>query len=150
MPNLNLVGIALLAVAVIVTALKARHAYFARRVMTTTYVLWGETLFYVMGVGSILGGIVEIMKIAVVGSLASPAVAPYMVGVACMQMALGVVGVISLWRGYEFRLAATILSTVFGVAWLVQGAYFAFALPLLLVVLTWLSREAHERTERTY
>ncbi|HVS46389.1 MAG TPA: DUF6790 family protein [Verrucomicrobiae bacterium] len=162
-------GVILFVVALIVTIVKVRRAHFARRVVTTSYVLWGEMLFYVLGIGSIYAGLMHAYAQWIVAPSIGWVPSPFEYELGWAEVALGIVALMSLWRGYEFRLATTIVAFVFG--WSVAAQHLHemiyahnyapgnagiilwfgdIAFPLFVVMLAWLSREAHERTERTY
>ena len=161
--------VVLFVIALIVTIVKVRRAHFARRVVTTSYVLWGEMLFYVIGIGFIYGGLMH----AYAQSLVAPTIgwtpSPFEYELGWCEVGVGIVALMSLWRGYELRLATTVITFVFSWAAAAQhisqiatlhnyapgnaGIILWFddiALPLFFIILAWLSREAHERTERTY
>ena len=161
-------GVLLFAVALVRTLQRIRHGQLAHRVVTPSYVLWGETLFYAVGVTLVYIGILH----AYFQHIAAPSIgwhpSPFEYELGWFEIPLGVVAMLSLWRGYEFRLAATIIFVVFSWAAAAQhivqilGAHnYApgnagpivwfgdILLPLLLVVLAFVSRDAHERFERT-
>jgi hypothetical protein len=161
-------GVLLFAVALVRTLVRVRHGQLAHRVVTPSYVLWGETLFYAVGVTLVYIGILH----AYFQHIAAPSIgwhpSPFEYELGWFEIPLGVVAMLSLWRGYEFRLAATIVFVVFSLAAAAQhmqqilGAHnYApgnagpivwfgdILLPLLLVVLAFASRDAHERHERT-
>jgi hypothetical protein len=161
-------GVLLFAVALVRTLLRVRHGQLAHRVVTPSYVLWGETLFYAVGVTLVYIGILH----AYFQHIAAPSIgwhpSPFEYELGWFEIPLGVVAMLSLWRGYEFRLAATIIFVVF--SWAAAAQHIAqilgahnyapgnagpilwfgdILLPLLLVVLAFVSRDAHERFERT-
>jgi hypothetical protein len=80
------------------------------------YVLWGELLFYTVGIGYVYAGIFH----AYFQSVAAPAIgwrpSPFEYELGWMEIGLGIVALTSLWRGFEFRLAATIVFVVFSLA----------------------------------
>jgi hypothetical protein len=154
-------------VAVIVTIVKVRRARFARRVVTPSYILWGETLFYTLGVGFVYVGVMH----AYFGHFVAPTIgwapSPFEYELGWAEIGLGIVALLSLWRGYEMRLAATLIFATFSFAAAAQhvsqmlGAHnYApgnaglilwwgdIALPVVVLILAYLSREAHERHER--
>lgn len=164
---LSNVEIWLLIVGIVVTIVKLRRARFARRVVTAPYVLWGETLFYALGIGFVYVGLMHAYAQSVVAPSIGWAPSPFEYELGWSEVGLGVVALMSLWRGYEFRLASTLIFAIFSFAAAAQhieqivnahnyapgnaGLVLWFgdiALPLFFLILAFLSREAHERTER--
>ncbi|MDQ2992986.1 MAG: hypothetical protein M3R30_09245 [Candidatus Eremiobacteraeota bacterium] len=154
-------------VAVIVTIVKLRRARFARRVVTASYVLWGEVLFYTLGIGFVYIGVMH----AYFGNLVAPTIgwaqSPFEYELGWAEIGLGIVALLSLWRGFEMRLAATLIFAIFSFAAAAQHIsqmlrvhnyapgnaglilwWGDIALPIVLLVLAGLSREAQERYER--
>lgn len=153
-------------VAVIVTAVKLRRARFARRVVTASYVLWGEVLFYTLGIGFVYIGVMH----AYFGTIVAPTIgwapSPFEYELGWAEIGLGIVALLSLWRGFEMRLAATLIFATFSFAAAAQHIsqmlsahnftpgnaglilwWGDIALPIVLLALAWLSREAQERYE---
>jgi len=154
-------------VGVITAIVKLRRARFARRVVTPSYVLWGETLFYAMGIGLVYSGLMH----AYFGNIVAPTIgwaqSPFEYELGWFSIGTGVVAMISLWRGYEMRLAVTIATSIFlfaaaaqhiqemlvahnyapnnsgPIVWISDIAY-----PAILLALAFFSRDAHERYER--
>jgi len=154
-------------VGVITAIVKVRRAKFARRVVTAPYVVWGETLFYAMGIGMVYNGVMH----AYFGNIVAPSIgwaqSPFEYELGWFSIGIGTVAIISLWRGYEMRLAVTVATAIFLLAaaaqhlqemlvahnyapnnagpilWIGDIAY-----PVILLVLAFLSRDAHERHER--
>ena len=154
-------------VALIVTVVKMRRARFARRVVTATYLLWGETLFYVLGLGFVYIGIMHAYFGATVAPTIGWSPSPFEYELGWTEIGLGNVAMLSLWRGYEMRLAATLIFAIFSFAAAAQHVdqivrlknyapgnaglilwWGDIALPIVVLVLAYLSREAHERYER--
>ncbi|HEY8322722.1 MAG TPA: DUF6790 family protein [Candidatus Baltobacteraceae bacterium] len=154
-------------VGVVTAIVKLRRAAFARRVATASYVVWGETLFYAMGIGMVYNGIMH----AYFGNIVAPSIgwaqSPFEYELGWFSIGIGTVAIISLWRGYEMRLAVTVATAIFlfaaaaqhlqemlvahnyapnnagPILWVGDIAY-----PVILLVLAFLSRDAHERYER--
>jgi hypothetical protein len=161
--------IVLFLVAVATTILKLRRARLARRVATPAYVLWGEVLFYVVGFGMIYAGLAHAYLQGIVAPSIGWQPSPFEYELGWLEIGLGVVALMSLRRGAPFRLAATIVFAIFSLAAAVQhielmvyahnrapgnaGFILWFgdiALPLLVIVLAWLSRDADERVRVTH
>ena len=109
-------GLLLLLAALVTTVVKVRRNVAAGRRADAAYVLWGELLFYVVGVGYAYTGLLH----AYAQSVAAPAIgwqpSPFEYELGWMEIPLAVVALASLWRGFEFRLAATIVFVVFAFA----------------------------------
>lgn len=149
-------------VAVIVTIAKMRRASFARRVVTPAYILWGETLFYAIGFGLVLTAVLHMFAPDFAARLTGVPATPYDATLGSLEFAVGFGGIMSLWYDYEVRFVVTVVFAVFSFeaagAWVLQslqhpgrlGAHPAiwwttFVLPASLLVLAFLSRDAHER-----
>ncbi len=152
-------------VALVRTLLRIRYGRIAHRVISPAYVLWGETLFWSVGIGFIVFGVMH----AYFQGFAAPPIgwkpSPFEYELGWFEIGLGVVALLAWWRGYEFRLAATLIFAIFSLAAAVQhvdeivrlhnyapgnaGITLWFGdifLPLLLLVLAYLSSDAHERS----
>lgn len=109
-------GLLLIVVALIVTGVKVRRNLVAGRHGDVIYILWGELLFYVVGIGYAYTGLLH----AYAQDIAAPAIgwqpSPFEYELGWMEIPLAVVALMSLWRGFEFRLAATIIYVVFALA----------------------------------
>ena len=103
-------------VAVCTAIAKLRRLRREGRPANAAYVLWGEVLFYCVGIGFIYTGILH----AYLQQVAAPSIgwqpSPFEFELGWMEIPLGVVALLALWRGYEFRLAATIVFAVFALA----------------------------------
>jgi len=110
------VSIVLFAIAIVTTIVKLRRFRSERRPANGAFVFWGETIFYVVGIGFIYFGIFH----AYFARIAAPAIgwtpSPFEYELGWLEIGLGLVAVISLWRGFEFRLAATIAFVIFSLA----------------------------------
>lgn len=153
--------------AIVVTIVKVRHAHFAHRVVTSAYVLWGETLFYALGIGFIYVGFMHAYAQDIVAPSIGWAPSPFEFELGWAEVGLGVVALMALWRGFEFRLASTLIFAIFSfaaaaqhIAEMVNAHNYApgnagivlwfgdIALPIFFLVLAYLSRDAYERTDR--
>jgi len=110
------VGLLLIALALITTAAKVRRNRAAGRAPDLVYILWGELLFYVVGIGYAYTGLFH----AYVQNVAAPSIgwqpSPFEYELGWMEIPLAIVAAMSLWRGFEFRLASTVVFVVFALA----------------------------------
>ncbi len=162
--NLELIFII---VAFVTTALKLRRAKAHHTVMTASYTLWGELVFYGVGFGLIWGGGFH----AFFQQIAAPSIgwqpSPFEWEVAWGSFGVALVALLSLARGYEMRLAATLAVSVFSFGAAIQhinqmlcchnyapgnsGTILwinDIALPIVLLFLAYSSRDAYERSTR--
>ena len=104
------------AIAACTTLVKVRRSGGARSEGNVAYVLWGELLFYCVGLGFIYAGLFH----AYAGPLVAPKIgwqpSPFEYELGWLEIPLGAVACMALWRGYEFRLAATIPFITFSLA----------------------------------
>lgn len=104
------------AIAVVVTFAKVRRAGIAHRPIRVAFVLWGETLFYAVGLTMVWAGIFH----AYMQDIAAPSIgwqpSPFEYELGWFEIGFGLVAMLSLWRGVEFRLAATIPFVIFSLA----------------------------------
>jgi hypothetical protein len=104
------------AIAVCTTIVKLRRARAENRPANAAYVLWGEVIFYSVGIGYIYAGIFH----AYFQRIAAPSIgwqpSPFEYELGWMEIGLGFVAVLALWRGFEFRLASTIVFVIFSLA----------------------------------
>jgi len=102
--------------AICTTIVKLRRFRAARHPVDAAYVLWGELLFYGVGISFIYGGIFH----AYFQQLTAPAIgwqpSPFEYELGWAEIPIGVVAAMSLWRGFEFRLASTIVYCTFSLA----------------------------------
>lgn len=150
------IAIVALAVSAATTLFKMRRANRGRRVATLAYVAWGEVLFYTVGCGLIVTGIFD-WAASARGTGGTAASFPWGTVGLC-EIGIAAIAVVSLWRGFEFRLAATIgfLFVAFGLPIGTHTARdfhvsLAFLPPLIalgLVALAFASRAAYERNVR--
>lgn len=164
---LSNIEIPLLVVAIIVTAVKLRRASSRHEVMTVTYTLWGEVLFYCVGLGFIYIWYFHAFMQQFTAPTIGWAPSPFEWELAWAEMGLGVIALISLWRSYDMRLAATLVFAIFSFGAAAQhihqmlalhnyspgnaGPILWFgdlALPIFVLLLAFASRDAYERTAR--
>jgi hypothetical protein len=132
------IQVPLLVIAVIVTMTKLRRASARHEVMSATYTLWGDVLFYCFGIGMVYAWYVD-------------AFTANQWALAWAELGIGVIALLSLWRGYDMRLAVTLVSSVFlfGAAaqhiHLMRLWFADIALPLFTLFLAYGSRDAYER-----
>jgi len=162
--NLELV---LIAVAIGTTILKLRRAKAHHTVMTAGYTFWGELVFYAVGLGLLWSGVFH----AFFQQRAAPSIgwlpSPFEWEVAWASFGVALVALLSLARGYEMRLAATLMMSVFSFGAAIQhinqmlcchnyapgnaGTILwidDIALPVVLLFLAYTSRDAYERSTR--
>jgi hypothetical protein len=106
----------LFAIAICTTAAKVRRLRLRRKPVDVASVAWGEVLFYNVGIGFVYGGIFH----AYFQQIAAPSIgwqpSPFEYELGWMEIPLGLVAMTSLWRGFEFRLASTIVFAIFSLA----------------------------------
>ena len=157
----------LFAIALVTSWMKIRRIQRERRPYNGAYIFWGEVLFYAAGIWFVYAGILH----AYFQSLAAPDIgwqpSPFEYELGWMEIPVGFVALMSLWRGFEFRLASTLVISTFSLACAAQhihqmlccgnyspsntGLLLWFAdvfLPLLLLVLAFLSRDEAARELR--
>jgi hypothetical protein len=163
--NLELV---LIVVAIVVTILKLRRAKLHRTVMTPGYTLWGELLFYGIGFGFLWAGIFHAFFQQTAASSIGWQPSPFEWELAWAEFGVGLIALLSLARGYEMRLAATLVFFVFSAGAAIQhinqilccrnyapgnaGTILwinDIALPIVLLFLAFSSRDAYERSVRS-
>ena len=152
------VYLVLFVVAVCTTIVKLRRER-PSGIGDAAYVAWGELLFYTIGIWFLSTGIMHAYFQDFVAPKIGWQPSPFEYELGWIELPLGIVALMSLWRGYEFRLAATLIAAIFGLAAAAQhlqqmvccanyapsnaGPVLWFAdivLPLLLLVLAALSR----------
>jgi len=164
--NLELVFIV---IAVVVTILKLRRAQMHRTVMTPTYTLWGELLFYGIGFGFLWAGIFHAFFQQIAASSIGWQPSPFEWELAWAEFGVAIIALLSLGRGYEMRLATTIVFFIFSAGATIQHVNQMLcchnyapgnagtilwindvALPLVLLYLAFASRDAYERSVRVH
>ena len=151
--------VVLFAIAVVTAIAKMSRQRREGRPVSVAYTLWGEVLFYSIGIDFLYTGIFH----AYFQQIAAPSIgwapSPFEYELGWMEIPVAVVALMALWRGYEFRLAATIVAVTFALAAAAQhinemvcchnyapnnaGLILWFAdifVPLVLIVLAALSR----------
>ncbi|HET9096190.1 MAG TPA: DUF6790 family protein [Candidatus Baltobacteraceae bacterium] len=161
------IQIPLFVIAVIVTIVKLRRAGARHEVMSTAFTLWGEVLFYCFGLGFVYVWYFHAFMAAFVAPTIGWQPSPFEWELAWAELGIGVIAILSLWRGYDMRLAATLTSAIFLFGAAAQHIHLIITannhapgnagpvlwfgditLPLLLLVLAFASRDAYERTAR--
>lgn len=161
------ISIPLFIIAIVVTISKLRKAGARHEVMTFAYTLWGEVLFYCVGIGFVYVWYFH----AYAQQFTAPSIgwqpSPFEFELAYAELGLGVVALLSLWRGFEMRLAATLIFSIFSFGAAAQHIHQMIALhnyapnnagwvlwfgditlPIILLLLALASRDAYERTMR--
>src|SRR5947209_18328880 len=118
--NLELVFIV---IAVVMTILKLRRAQMHRTVMTPGYTLWGELLFYGVGFGFLWAGIFHAFFQQTAASSIGWQPSPFEWELAWAEAGVAVIALLSLARGYEMRLATTLVFFVFSAGAAIQHVH---------------------------
>lgn len=154
----------LFVIAVIVTIVKLRRAGARHEVMTAGYTLWGEVLFYCFGLGFVYVWYFHAFLADFVAPTIGWKPSPFEWELAWFELGTGVVAMLSLWRGYDMRLAATLISAIFLFGAAAQHIHLMLtvhnyapgnagpvlwfgdiALPVFTLLLALSSRDAYER-----
>ncbi len=80
------------------------------------YIFWGELLFYTVGIWFLYTGVLHAYFQQIVAPTIGWQPSPFEYELGWIEIPLAVAALISLWRGYEFRLAVTIVAATFGLA----------------------------------
>jgi hypothetical protein len=161
------IEIPLFLVAIIVTIVKLRRASARHEVMTASYTLWGEVLFYCVGLGFVYVWYFHAFLQQFTAPLIGWQPSPFEWELAWAELGMALVAIIALWRGYDMRLSATLMFAIFSFGAAAQhiqqilvahnysrgnaGLILWFgdiALPLFVLFLAFSSRDAYERTMR--
>jgi hypothetical protein len=161
------IQIPLFVIAILVTIVKLRRAGARHEVMSGAYTFWGEVLFYCFGLGMIYAWYFHAFQSPLVAPTIGWQPSPFEWELAWAELGIGVIGVLSLWRSYDMRLATTLAAAIFAFGAAAQhihqivalhnyapgnaGAILWFgdiALPLITLLLALASRDAYERTMR--
>jgi hypothetical protein len=106
----------LFSVAMIATAVVVRRERRAGRPVELFNVLWGTLLFYCIGIGFVFFGALH----AYFGPFVAPTIgwqpSPFEYELGWLEIPVGIVACMAWWRGFEFRLAATLISVTFAFA----------------------------------
>jgi Family of unknown function (DUF6790) len=151
--------VVLLIVAVITSIAKIRRARIGRRPVNAAYILWGELLFYVYGLSTIYGGALHAYAGPMVAATIGWQPSPFQYELGWFEIGYGATALLSLWRGYQFRLAMTLPYSIFLLAAAAQHIYemqhqhnYApnnaglllwlgdIAIPVVVLLLSWMSR----------
>jgi hypothetical protein len=147
-------------IAIVTTIVKVRRAKIGRRPVSVSYILWGELLFYSVGLTLLWAGVFH----AYFESITAPSIgwqpSPFEYELGWFEIGFSVIAMAALWRNFGFRLAATFAFAIFSFAAAAQhidqmtrlhnyapgnaGAVLWFGdlfMPLLLLVLAFLSRD---------
>lgn len=108
--------IAFFVIAICTTIAKLRRFRLEHKPVNAAYVLWGEVVFYNVGVGFIYAGIFHAYFQAFTAAGIGWQPSPFQYELGWMEIGLGIVAVFALWRGFEFRLASTIIFVIFSLA----------------------------------
>ncbi len=108
--------VVLLIVAIATSIARIRGARVGRRPIDGAYVLWGEMLFYVYGLGNIYGGLFHAYAGDTVAASIGWQNSPFQYELGWFEIGYGVTALLSLWRGYQFRLAMTLPYSIFALA----------------------------------
>ncbi len=108
--------IVLFVVAICTTVAKLRRFARERRPADAEYVLWGELLFYNVGIGLLYAGLLHAYAQGLVAPTIGWQPSPFEYELGWASIGIAVVALVALWRGYEFRLAATLAFAVFSLA----------------------------------
>lgn len=154
-------------VAVLTTMVKLRRAKAHHTVMTAGYTLWGELIFYAVGFGFLWAFVFHAFVQQVAATSIGWQPSPFEWELAWAELGIAFVALLSLSRGYEFRLAVTLILAIFSFGAAAQHIQQMLccqnyapgnaglilwindiALPLLLLVLAYGARDAYERSTR--
>jgi len=159
------IQIPLFIVAVFTTIAKLQRAAARHEVATFAYTFWGEVLFYCVGLGFIYAWYFHAFLAPFTAPLIGWQPSPFEWELAWAELGLAIVAIVSLWRGYEMRMAATLVFAVFSFGAAAQHIHFMtaqhdyapgnaglvlwfgdLALPVLVLLLALASRDAYERS----
>lgn len=113
---LSNLSIVFFAIALIVAFSNVRQARRGHVLVSVPYIFWGEILFYAVGLGFLWSGIFH----AFFQHIAAPSIgwqpSPFEWELGWVQIGVGLVALMSLARGFEFRLATTLVFGIFSLA----------------------------------
>ncbi len=152
--------IVLLIVAIVTSYAKIRRARISHRPINSAYVIWGELLFYVYGLATIYSGILHAYAGPMVAASIGWQNSPFQYELGWFEIGYGATALLSLWRGYQFRLAMTLPYSIFLLAAAAQHIdqmqrqhNYApnnaglilwlgdIAIPLVVLLLSWMARD---------
>lgn len=158
------VGILLFVVAIVTAVLKLRGASRRRVVATAAYVFWGEILFYGVGLVMLWAFVFHAFFQQVAASSIGWKPSPFEWELGWAELGLGIVALLSLYRGFEMRLAVTVIAVIFALGAAIQhidqircchnyapgnaGPVLWFNdifVSLVILILAFASRDAYER-----
>jgi hypothetical protein len=161
---LSNIQIPLLILALITTIAKLRGASARHEVMTASYTLWGEVLFYCVGVAFVYFWYLHAYLPSFTAPLIGWQPSPFEWELAWAELGIACIALLALWRGYEMRLAATLTFALFSFGAAAQhihemmvarnyapgnaGLVLWFgdiALPIVILALALAARDADER-----
>lgn len=103
----------LFVLAISATILRVRRHRRNREPVNVAYVLWGELLFYSVGIGFAYTGILHAYFQHIVAPSIGWQPSPFEYELGWMEIPIALIAIMAVWRGFEFRLAATIVVAVF-------------------------------------
>ena len=158
------VSVLLFVVAIVTSIVKLRRAARRRVVTTAAYVFWGEVLFYGVGLVMLWAFVFHAFFQQIAASSIGWKPSPFEWELAWAELGLALTAMIALYRGYEMRLAATIVAVTFATGATIQHVHqircchnFApgnaglvlwfndIFVSLVVLVLAFASRDAYER-----
>ena len=108
--------VTLLAIAIVMSIVKIRRAKLSRRPYSAVYIVWGELLFYMYGIGAIYGGFFH----AYFGTMAAAGIgwqnSPFQYELGWFEIGIGLAALFARRQNYGYRLALTIPIVVFSFA----------------------------------
>jgi hypothetical protein len=153
---LSNLGAILIVVALVVAAARVARERARRVPVNGADVYWQELLFYAVGVSFIYVGLIHAFFQELASKDIGWAPSPFEYELGFAEVGLGIVALLSRWRGFDMRLAVTIVFAVFSFAAAAQHIYYIvccgnmhpgnagivlwvddIALPLVLVFLAW-------------
>lgn len=105
--------VVLTVIALVTTAMKLRQARMAGVPADTAYTLWGELLFYAIGIGFFWAFLFHAFAQSIAARAIGWAPSPFEWELAWAELGIAVVALISLWRGYDMRAAVTLIFAIF-------------------------------------
>jgi hypothetical protein len=106
-------GIILFVIALVCSFVRLNRARSAGRPANVASIFWSEILFYTVGIGFVYYGLLH----AYAQNIAAPSIgwlpSPFEYELGWIEIGLGISAIVSLWRGYDFRLAITIPFVIF-------------------------------------
>ena len=116
------VPVVLFVVAIIVAWVKVRRT--GARGAEAANIFWAELVFYEVGIGYAWFGIFHAYGGPMTSKFIGWDPSPFEFELGWAEIGIGLIGILSLWRGYEMRLAATLLFVIFSLAAAAQHIHF--------------------------